>query len=215
MICSLLFTETLGACECLKIKGAQRFSTYTGYASTFQYDGPYVDDLPRDVSGRLEREIVAIDALPFANGNRMRQYSDSAVRRELRKAWIGFQPSKYTSLEKEEGIATGNWGCGAFGGHVQIKALIQIMAAQIARRDVRYFTFNDPGFYSSPFMEDMIEEHPLMAMYHLLQSKSLKVQDVLELISLYDTDIVSHTPTHEPSALLDLFSFIRMQIEDN
>ena len=40
-------------------------------------------------------------------------------------------------------VATGNWGCGAFGGDVRLKALLQLMAAAVAGRDVVYFTFTD------------------------------------------------------------------------
>ncbi|MCO5603199.1 hypothetical protein L7F22_057346 [Adiantum nelumboides] len=43
------------------------------------------------------------------------------------------------------GIATGNWGCGAFGGDVELKSLIQWMAAsQAGRPFVHYFTFGSP-----------------------------------------------------------------------
>lgn len=41
------------------------------------------------------------------------------------------------------GIATGNWGCGAFRGNPQLKVLIQLMAAAVSRRPIVYFTFGD------------------------------------------------------------------------
>lgn len=44
LLISLLFTEELGDDECLFIKGAQRYSNYRGYASTFRYDGHYVEE---------------------------------------------------------------------------------------------------------------------------------------------------------------------------
>jgi hypothetical protein len=28
-------------------------------------------------------------------------------------------------------IATGNWGCGAFGGHLELKFMIQLLAASV------------------------------------------------------------------------------------
>ena len=40
-------------------------------------------------------------------------------------------------------VATGNWGCGAFGGDSRLKALIQIMAAAECGRETFYFTFGD------------------------------------------------------------------------
>lgn len=33
------------------------------------------------------------------------------------------------NVEDEVGIATGNWGCGAFGGDPELKAMIQWLAA--------------------------------------------------------------------------------------
>lgn len=50
-----------------------------------------------------------------------------------------------TSLEAYEenvGIATGNWGCGAFGGDPEIKSIIQWLAASQALRPfMHYYTF--------------------------------------------------------------------------
>lgn len=45
--------------------------------------------------------------------------------------------------EGEIGVATGNWGCGAFGGDPEIKAVIQWMAASQAMRPfILYYTFS-------------------------------------------------------------------------
>ena len=41
-------------------------------------------------------------------------------------------------------FATGNWGCGVFGGDARLKALLQWMAASRAGRAVLYFPFGDP-----------------------------------------------------------------------
>ena len=40
-------------------------------------------------------------------------------------------------------VATGNWGCGAFGGDCYLKVLLQLMAAAMCKRDVVYLTFGD------------------------------------------------------------------------
>jgi len=40
-------------------------------------------------------------------------------------------------------VATGNWGCGAFNGDAELKALVQLMAAAEANRPLAYFTFNN------------------------------------------------------------------------
>ena len=40
-------------------------------------------------------------------------------------------------------LSTGNWGCGAFNGDVPLKAFIQLIAAALSHRSLRYFTFGD------------------------------------------------------------------------
>ena len=40
-------------------------------------------------------------------------------------------------------IATGNWGCGAFNGNLELKFLVQYIAASSAGRDLHYFTFGE------------------------------------------------------------------------
>ena len=42
------------------------------------------------------------------------------------------------------GVATGNWGCGAFMGYKPLKAIIQVLAASEADRPlVKYSSFGD------------------------------------------------------------------------
>ncbi|CAM6002501.1 unnamed protein product [Sphagnum balticum] len=40
-------------------------------------------------------------------------------------------------------VSTGNWGCGAFNGDVCMKALIQLVAATLSGRHIRYFSFGE------------------------------------------------------------------------
>ena len=41
-------------------------------------------------------------------------------------------------------VATGNWGCGAFGGDPQLKSMLQWMAVSAAgRAEMIYFPFSD------------------------------------------------------------------------
>ena len=42
-------------------------------------------------------------------------------------------------------IATGNWGCGAFGGNAQLKSMVQWAAASCAGTPMlHYYTFGNP-----------------------------------------------------------------------
>jgi hypothetical protein len=73
---------TLLECLCF-LTGCERFSSYTGYSSTFEWMGNYEDMTPRDSSGRRMCSVVAIDALKL--GNRNVQYTPSNLLRELNK----------------------------------------------------------------------------------------------------------------------------------
>lgn len=71
--------------------------------------------------------------------------------RELRKATCGFAllRSRHDEAEASDSaplVATGPWGCGAFGGDAAVKALVQVMAASVAGVTLVYDTFGDTGF---------------------------------------------------------------------
>ncbi|MGH0188751.1 UNVERIFIED_CONTAM: hypothetical protein FKN15_031274 [Acipenser sinensis] len=84
-------------------------------------------------------KIVAIDAIKFRN--EQQQFEMRNLDRELNKAYCGFEPR--VQAQRYLPVATGNWGCGAFNGDIKLKALIQIMAASKASRDIVYFTFGN------------------------------------------------------------------------
>ena len=87
--------------------------------------------------------IVAIDALCYP-GSPQQQYAPRVMLREMRKALAGFSiPTQERGRAPLTAVATGNWGCGAFGGFVDIKAIIQWLAASQAGRTVYYYPFSD------------------------------------------------------------------------
>ncbi|XP_068632531.1 poly(ADP-ribose) glycohydrolase-like [Battus philenor] len=143
LMASMIFTEVLRPNETVMIIGAERYSRYIGYGYTFEWAGTYVDTTPRDCGGRRRVAVLAMDALLYAGGRE--EFKPESITRELKKAWVGF--SFYIDEESDSvnfpGIATGNWGCGAFGGTPQLKSLIQIMACAQARRPMAYYTFGD------------------------------------------------------------------------
>lgn len=51
-------------------------------------------------------------------------------------------------------VATGNWGCGVFGGDVQLKALLQWAAASSLGLTVRYFSMGHPMLETFPDLVD-------------------------------------------------------------
>lgn len=141
LIAARLFTEALDSTEALLVVGCERFSSYTGYSNTFEWAGNYEDMTPRDSSGRRMCSVVAIDALKL--GNCDVQYTPSNLLRELNKAYVGFHCPEFKPGERLAGVASGNWGCGAYRGDAKLKTLLQLMAASQAGRHLAYFTFGD------------------------------------------------------------------------
>nr|XP_033804479.1 poly(ADP-ribose) glycohydrolase-like [Geotrypetes seraphini]XP_033804480.1 poly(ADP-ribose) glycohydrolase-like [Geotrypetes seraphini]XP_033804482.1 poly(ADP-ribose) glycohydrolase-like [Geotrypetes seraphini] len=140
LIVSRLFTEKLDDNECLLITGAQQYSIYHGYSDTYKWLKVFNDETERDSWQRRCTQIVAIDAMHFRNPND--QYRKTNMDRELNKAFCGFKSSPILS-QQIAAIATGNWGCGAFNGDPRFKALLQLMAAAEARKNVVFFTFGN------------------------------------------------------------------------
>lgn len=222
LIAGMLFLPALADNESIEVVGAERFSKYTGYASSFRFSGDYVDKREMDSLGRRKTRIIAIDALCSPG---MRQYKMKSLVREINKAFCGFtDQSKYhqyerlflekgvtgsqhdqdgkepdrtnknshlvnegnstpmetcggefanrvtnnsqqkgcQSLVNEDsiGIATGNWGCGAFGGDPELKTIIQWLASSQALRPfVSYYTFGESALRNIDLVTRWILSH--------------------------------------------------------
>ncbi|XP_020721497.2 poly(ADP-ribose) glycohydrolase isoform X1 [Bombus terrestris] len=140
LMVTMLITEELDDTEALIVSGIERYSKYKGYSNSFKWMGDYVDETPKDSSGRRLTSIVAIDALYFTHSEA--QFNINNIIRELNKAYVGFVRCE-GSKNNLPPIATGNWGCGAFRGNPKLKVLLQLMAAAVAGRSMVYFTFGD------------------------------------------------------------------------
>lgn len=196
LIVSRLFTEALGHDECLIITGTQQYSEYSGYAQTYRWIGPHQDKIPRDAWQRRCTEIVAIDALPFSNF--LEQFQPLRLDRELNKAYCGFaRPAE--KKENLAAVATGNWGCGVFGGDTRLKALLQMLAAAEAGRDVVYFTFGDS--------ELMTDVH---GMHTFLTQRNISVGEVYDLLGHYYISMCKNCAGRRPD--VSLYSFIYKQV---
>lgn len=197
LIVSRLFTEVLDHNECLIITGTEQYSEYTGYAETYRWARSHEDRSERDDWQRRGTEIVAIDALHFRRY--LDQFVPEKIRRELNKAYCGFlRPG--VSSENLSAVATGNWGCGAFGGDARLKALIQILAAAAAERDVVYFTFGD-----SELMRD------IYSMHTFLSERKLTVGEVYKLLLRYYNEECRNCSTPGPD--IKLYPFIYHAVE--
>ncbi|KAF7639310.1 hypothetical protein Mgra_00001272 [Meloidogyne graminicola] len=170
LIISCLVCEKMEKNEAILIIGAERYSDYQGYGNTFCWKYRQRDALsPRDPIGRVLSELVAIDALNFSYP--LEQFFEGYIRRELRKAVVGFAVRTAWSFDQ---IATGNWGCGVFGGDFHLKSLIQLMAASLARRPLVFFTFGMDLFAQE------LEEIVL-----LLQAEGITIGKLYRLIIKY------------------------------
>ena len=132
LIVACFLCDPMTDTDAIAISGSRQYTRYTGYSESFACIGRRADDYP------IDECVLAIDALPFGRFTQ-HQFSPECILRELEKCRIGLtcQPSKIA-------FATGNWGCGVFGGDAQLKAMIQWMAATVSGRDVHYFPFGDP-----------------------------------------------------------------------
>ncbi|XP_067876663.1 poly(ADP-ribose) glycohydrolase [Heterodontus francisci] len=192
LIVSRLFTEALDHNECLIITGTEQYSIYKGYADTYKWVGSCSDKIPRDAWQRRNTEIVAIDALHFRRY--LDQFSPCNLKREINKAYCGFvRPG--ADPRNLSAIATGNWGCGAFGGDARLKSLLQMMAAAEAGRDVVYFTFGD-----RELMSDIYDMHKFLI------EKEQTVGHIYRLLERYCSEVCRSCSTSRPH--IKFYNFI-------
>lgn len=199
LIVSRLFTESLEYNECLIITGTEQYSEYSGYAESYKWKDSHKDETPRDDWQRRCTEIVAIDALKFRNF--LEQFLPEKMTRELNKAYCGFFRNNANSKHLSA-IATGNWGCGAFGGDTRLKALIQLMAAAEAGRDMAYFTFGD-----AQLMRDVHEIHSF------LTERQVTVGRLYNLLNQYSSLVCKNCRTTRPD--VSLYSFIYERVSSS
>ncbi|XP_069836780.1 poly(ADP-ribose) glycohydrolase [Dendropsophus ebraccatus] len=197
LIASRLFTEELDPNECLIITGAEQYSEYKGYAETYKWHRSHEDEAPRDNWLRRTTEIVAIDAFHFRSY--IDQFTPEKIKRELNKAFCGFfregiQPENLSA------VATGNWGCGAFGGDNRLKALIQLLAAAETGRDVVYFTFGDKELM-----------HEVHRMHSFLVDNNKTVGDIYKLLLNYYIEECKNCSTQRPDTKLYTFIYNTLQ----
>ena len=171
-ICPELLTtihicDVMNDSEAIVITGAEEFSLHTGYSRELKFIGN-----AEPTHGVVSR--VAMDATRFrGDKDHMRQYSESVILRELNKAHTAFN---HDYPAPGSAIATGNWGCGAYGGHVQLKSMLQWIAASACGRPVIYFTFRDQNCDGLEEMTRFLKERNLTAGRLFEEVKSFAAQ---------------------------------------
>jgi len=72
--------------------------------------------------------IIAIAAPSYGRG----RYTVQQIERVMTTAYTGFRAAVLQSGGRPTIVHTGFWGCGAFGGHRELMALLQVLAAGMA-----------------------------------------------------------------------------------
>ncbi|ETO21079.1 hypothetical protein RFI_16125 [Reticulomyxa filosa] len=158
---SLLVCEEMHANEAIAIVGTKQYSKYRGYGKTFEFVSHRNDVTPQVIVDKHANTtvrtcscIVAIDAEKYNPQDTQNQFTVGKLRRELIKCYTGFSVPEdvchFWPDFDEKGnfnangnnnngskvaIATGNWGCGVFGGNVELKFVIQWLAASLCGCD--------------------------------------------------------------------------------
>ena len=141
MCIAMLFCDTLDGDEAIVIKGARRVALFDGYGLNVSFK----ECIPLETKKWSDRLVIAIDSLDFSDCERSeqaftRQLEEANLNRELSKAFVGF------SVVHNHFIDTGHWGCGAFFGSKQLKAVIQWLAASASRNSLNFYCFSENEF---------------------------------------------------------------------
>lgn len=140
-LAAVVLCEAIGPHEAVTICNTVQFNDYDGYSSSFRcrgFSSTLLQLFSDPDEGQIIKtdDIVCIDAIPFGL-NKHEQFRLASVVRELEKCRIGL------SAPGKKPFATGNWGCGVFGGDTQLKAVIQWLACSTSGRSMIFHTFED------------------------------------------------------------------------
>lgn len=142
LLVGMIVSPVMGPTDAVVLRGTERFALTEGYGGSLRFAGDFADPCTRKTDGGADVDLVAIDAIDFRKGESLRLLGQAnepaAILRELAKARAGF-----TRDPRNLAVATGNWGCGVFGGDPAYKAVIQWLAASAEGRAVRYYPFGD------------------------------------------------------------------------
>ena len=182
---AILSAHRLRDNESIVITGAKKYANYRDYGLDAFYT--------RDNAQHWEwssRKIIAIDAIPFEGGtgeNRYMQMQENLLKREINKCFVGLQAAKGL------GVSTGHWGCGAFGGDKEIKAIIQVIAATMAEvKHLNFFAFGDNTFAEQfTNMLDDLYQHDVRVnrLWDILLNESKLAKEPVSFKDKYDPQL--------------------------
>mmetsp|Transcript_40586 Transcript_40586/g.83008 ORF Transcript_40586/g.83008 Transcript_40586/m.83008 type:complete len:473 (+) Transcript_40586:92-1510(+) len=153
--------------EAIEIVGALQYSKYHGYGGSLAFAGPVdmaaqKERIKLDPLQRRMIRVIAMDAMPMPE--RRIQYGPRGIEREFNKALAAFSrnpadDAMANTPAAAAGVATGNWGCGMFGGDPQLKSVVQWMACSVAGRPkMAYCAFKDTRVAGFPELVAAVKE---------------------------------------------------------
>lgn len=146
-----LLCEVMKPNECIFLSGYKKYFKNKGYGWTAAYDGRNTHEYEYDEHKQAKEYITAIDAVPFGRYQDTEQYQKESIDRELLKAYCGFSFNR-PNINR---VVTGNWGCGAFGGNLRLKFLIQWLACSAVNKEMIYCPF---GSREEIYDEELIKK---------------------------------------------------------
>ena len=192
-IVSIFFMEKMEDNDAIRIDNLIQFSNYSGYGRSFKYEESAIK------KGEIKKHnIIAIDAVcDYSKGG----IDKESVERDLIKAYIGFNLinlEEENVLKLKKTIATGNWGCGAFGGDFELKFIQQWLAATFAGVEkLYYYTFErkEMNFVNENLKK--MESYKAYDLYLAMITEVLFKGEVLKIIiNRYENSNKNH-PTGE------------------
>jgi Ca2+-binding EF-hand superfamily protein len=155
MLIACLLCPWLQDGESVHIVGAEQFCHLNGLGTELRYEKTVLDSSPRADDGTVLKAYCCIDPIdacgsthpwPFAS-----QLAPQHMLRELNKAYAGFKPADDLERRLFRSVATGgdSWGCGSHlsgWGNVELRAVLQWLAACEAGRPMRYFEKSSSKF---------------------------------------------------------------------
>ncbi|CAA3015311.1 poly(ADP-ribose) glycohydrolase 1-like [Olea europaea subsp. europaea] len=133
--------------ECLLRETNKAFCGFYDQSRRQQYENLFVD------TEFSEAEFDEGNKNPLESSTRNLLTSFQSVNETSSNQPVRVNEQKWD--DDKVGIATGNWGCGAFGGDPEVKAIIQWLAASQALRPfILYYTF---GLESSRKLDKVVQ----------------------------------------------------------
>jgi poly(ADP-ribose) glycohydrolase len=174
---SMLFFPKMGPRDAIIITGAKKYAVGYGYCDSFTFVSKLDDSDELQAAVTIGTEafrnkrkvpdvpavtesvrvwnstVVAIDALYFSSVGSDTEFSKVNIEREFLKAYAGFNILGGQVAHTAYRVSTGHWGCGAFNGDRQLKAVIQWLAVSFSdkKEELTYCAFDDVVTFKPAF----------------------------------------------------------------